>query len=261
VVAESVAARQLERVARRVAGKFTPVAGGRSKASDDRLGKLRVFEHGTRARYVQGCRCDDCRAANLAAYYDRAGRARAAAAELGPRTETHCVGVHGEPCPRRTKLRMSSTGNLCAECRRRLVWNGFVPAGRARAHLAALSRAGVGRRAVAQATDISESILHKIRHGLRNKIRARTERLILDVDVSVAADNARVDARPVWRMIARLIRVHGFTKAKISERIGQGGRALQLGKRRVTVRNAHRIAKLLADAEGAFLDGHDGGAP
>jgi hypothetical protein len=226
--------------------------------ADVGLGKLRVFEHGTRARYVQGCRCDDCRAANLAAYHDRAERARVAAAELGPRTETHCVGVRGEPCPRRTKLRLSSTGNLCAECRGRLVWNGFVPADRARAHLEALSRAGVGRRAVAQATDISESILHKIRLGLRKKIRAKTERLILDVDVGVAADNARVDARPVWRMIARLIRVHGFTKAKISKRIGQGGRALQLGRRRVTARNAHRIAQLLADAEGAFLDDQEG---
>lgn len=34
-----------------------------------------IPEHGTRARYSRGCRCDDCRAANTAA--DRAYRARA----------------------------------------------------------------------------------------------------------------------------------------------------------------------------------------
>lgn len=32
-------------------------------------------DHGTRARYSRGCRCNDCRAANTA--YDRALRARA----------------------------------------------------------------------------------------------------------------------------------------------------------------------------------------
>ena len=32
-------------------------------------------DHGTRARYCRGCRCDDCRAANSA--YDRELRARA----------------------------------------------------------------------------------------------------------------------------------------------------------------------------------------
>jgi hypothetical protein len=255
-VADSIPApHALERVASRVAGKIPMAAGVRD------LGKRRVFEHGTRARYVAGCRCDACRAANVAAYHERADRARAAAAELGPKTETHCVGVHGEPCPRRTKLRLSSTGNLCAECRRRLVWNGFVAADRARAHLQALSRAGVGRRAVAEATDISESLLQKIRRGLREKIRAKTERLILDVDVGAAADNALVDAGPVWAMVRRLMRQHGFTKAKISARIGQGGRALQLGRRRVTARNAHRIAKLLADADGAFLGDELEGAP
>ena len=210
-------------------------------------------EHGTITRYRGGCRCDACRAANRRAYHARQERARAAAAELGPRTETHCAGVNGEACPWRTKLYKRSVGNLCAKCRCRLVWNGLVPADRARAHLFALSRAGVGRRAVAEATDISESILQKIRLGRRKKIRAATERLILDVDVGAAADNARVDARPVWAMVRRLMRQHGFTKAMISARIGQGGRALQLGRRRVTARNAHRIAKLLADAEGAFL--------
>jgi hypothetical protein len=103
-------------------------------------------------------------------------------------------------------------------------------------------------------TDIASSVLHKIRTGRRAKIRADTERRILEVDAGAISDAALVDARPVWAQVRRLVRQHGFTKAEISRRIGQGGRALQLGKRQVTARNAYRIAKLLADAEGEFLD-------
>lgn len=38
------------------------------------------YQHGTRSRYVTGCRCDACRAANAAAYHERQARAKAAAA-------------------------------------------------------------------------------------------------------------------------------------------------------------------------------------
>lgn len=210
--------------------------------------------HGTRSRYLDGCRCEPCRKANAVSRRSSDARARAAAAERGPRTETHCIGVDDEPCPTQTKLQSNSIGNYCARCRHRLVWNGFVPAERARAHLFALSAAGIGRRSVADATDVSESILQKIRNGTRTNIRAWTERKILAVDVSAAADRARIDARPVWRQIRRLVRVHGFTLGEIARRIGQSGRALQLGRKRVTALNAHRVAKLLAEADGAFLD-------
>ena len=54
-------------------------------------------------------------------------------------------------------------------------------------------------------------------------------------------------------MVRRLMRQHGFTKGEIATRIGLGGRRLQLGRQRVTARNAHRIAKLLADADGTNL--------
>jgi hypothetical protein len=49
------------------------------------------------------------------------------------------------------------------------------------------------------------------------------------------------------------MKTHGFTKAEISRRIGQNGRSLQLGSRRVTARNAYKVRKLYLDAEGAFL--------
>lgn len=216
-----------------------------------------VGDHGTRARYVQGCRCAECKRANVVAYHERQARSRQAAEALGPRTATHCVGVHGKPCagaggPR--KLRKDSIGDVCAECRKGLVWNGLVASAAARQHLVELSKQGVGRRAVAAATDISRTILHQIRTGQRMQIRATTEARILAVDGAAASDAAIVDARPTWRRIRRLRKVHGFTLAEISRRVGQAGVRLQLGRRRVTVRNAHRIERLLADAEGDFLD-------
>ena len=39
------------------------------------------FGHGTRSRYVCGCRCSPCRAANTKAYHERQARAKALAAE------------------------------------------------------------------------------------------------------------------------------------------------------------------------------------
>lgn len=212
------------------------------------------YRHGTRARYVAGCRCRPCTHANVVAYHEREAAARAAAAELGTeRTETHCVGVEGDPCPHGTKLRSDSTGNICHRCRKRLVWNGLVPTNRARRHLRLLSKHGIGRRAVHDATDISDTVLHDIKTGRKKRIRRNTERLILAVDAGVVADGALVDAAPVWRMIEKLRERHGYALSEIARRLGQKGPRLQLGARRVTARNALKIEKLLRDADGDIL--------
>lgn len=52
-------------------------------------------DHGTRARYHRGCRCDQCRAANAA--YDRELRARAGLPVHGKRG-TYTSGCRCEPC-------------------------------------------------------------------------------------------------------------------------------------------------------------------
>jgi len=122
-------------------------------------------------------------------------------------------------------------------------WNGLVSAARARAHLLALSKRGVGRRSVRAACDVAESVLQAVRSGRKKQIRARTEKAILAVDAGAIAGGALVSARRTWRLVAELVE-EGFTKAEISRRIGQGGRALQLGRERVTVENAHKVAKL-----------------
>lgn len=122
-------------------------------------------------------------------------------------------------------------------------WNGIVPAGKARTHMLALQALGVGRRTIADVTDIAETILSEIRAGTRKNIRARTERLILAVTADMAADGALLPAAPTWALVKALVR-SGFTKLSLARRLGQKGQGLQLGKEFVTVRNAERVKKL-----------------
>lgn len=157
--------------------------------------------HGTRVRYLGGCRCADCRQANTQYERDRQ-KARA----------------EGD-------------------------WNGIVDAAAAKQHLLDLAAQGVGRRAVADASDVPGTILHDVRSGRKTKIRARTEKKILAVTVAMAADHALVDAAPTWALIAEL-RAAGFTKTRIAKELKHNSRQLQLGRRQVTVRNAAAMRRV-----------------
>lgn len=214
-------------------------------------------EHGTRSKYVTGCRCSECRAANAAygkARWLRLGRATLALPAPPARPE-RCPGVDGRPCPNGRSLRGdSSRAGLCAVCARTAVADRLVPADRARAHLRDLRRRGVGLQAVADASDVSPSVLLDIRQGRADKIRASTERRLLSVDEGALADGALVPAGPTLRAIDRLIREHGYDKAAIAERAGLNRRLQFLGKH-VLARTAMRVRKLLREAEGADLDG------
>lgn len=156
--------------------------------------------HGDRLRYIAGCRCHECRAAN--ARYESA----------------------------RQRARRSGD------------WNGIVPADRARSHLVKLSKAGIGRRAVAAASDVALTVLLDVRTGRKRRIRARTERLILAVGKPQMSDHAVVDARRTHRLIAELL-TEGYTMAFLAARLGYRHPALQFGER-ITVRNAARVERL-----------------
>lgn len=122
-------------------------------------------------------------------------------------------------------------------------WNGIVSAGKARAHLAKLSKRNVGRRAVGDVTDISDTVLSNIISGRKRCIRARTERLILAVTTEVAANHALIPAAKTWALINELIG-NGYTKAALANMLGKEMPALQLGKEQVLVRTAHAVRKL-----------------
>lgn len=122
-------------------------------------------------------------------------------------------------------------------------WNGCVDASRAREHLRALSKAGVGKRAVAAASDVAVSVVDAVRGGRKARIRARTERRLLAVTVEMMSDGALTSARPALQMIEAL-RTEGFSKAELARRLGYASPALQFKGTRMRARSAARIAAL-----------------
>lgn len=177
-------------------------------------------EHGTRACYVfgvepgsdrsKGCRCDPCREAN-----------RSYARERDRRSRRVAYGIeHHEPP--------------------------YIDAAEVRAHLRWLARQGIGLRRIAELTGLSRTTLARIgRDGRRceRRVTPATAEKILAVGRSKAAPGAYVPAAETWKLIDDLL-AHGWTKAAISKAIGQGGRALQLGRGQVTARNARLVAEL-----------------
>lgn len=122
-------------------------------------------------------------------------------------------------------------------------WNGLVDAGAARAHLVKLSRQGVGRRAVAAATDVALRVISDVRSGRKARIRARTERKILAVTPACASDGAYVKAGRTQRLIDLLLD-EGYTKAELARRMGYATPALQFRPHRMTARNVARVEAL-----------------
>lgn len=137
----------------------------------------------------------------------------------------------------------STYENERQKARRAGDWNGIVPADRARDHMLDLSRKGVGRRTIQACTDIADTVLQEIRTGRKQRIRARTERLILGVTKAMAADHALISARRSNHRI-RLLLEEGYTEKHLAKRLGYANDYLQFNERRITVRNAARIERL-----------------
>jgi len=160
--------------------------------------------HGTRLRYVSGCKCMLCRAANSRYECDR------------------------------------------AKARNEGDWNGIVDAGTAREFLLRLARKGIGRRSVGAATGISDTILFQIRNGTRRRIRARTERLILQVDESARGDKTLVPGKRAWKILDELLN-RGYSKTQLAAWLGSKARipALQINRPGlITARSESRVERL-----------------
>lgn len=217
------------------------------------------YRHGTRSRYVSGCRCSQCRESNRLAYHERQKQLKALALEVEPGPPTDPVttaggrtfkrGCPGLPavgsCFFGSYLRKDSTGGICSRCRESLNWNGLVPAGQARAHLLRLRRSGVGRRAVGAASDVGDTILQEILSKAKTQIRADTERRILAVSSGARADAALVPAGPTWKILDDLL-ARGFTKTYLGARLGSAAKipSLQVRRGQILARTALAVAKL-----------------
>lgn len=211
------------------------------------------WPHGVRARYVCGCRCEACRAANTAYYHQRQARLKALATDVTPQLTPwgrRCRGIGSgrdrEHCW--TMLRKDSTGGLCAACREKLAAGQLVRATRAKRRLRTLSRKGIGYKSVAAASDVGKTLIAWILSGRKTWIRRSTEQRILAVTAAAIADSAFVPAARTWKLVERLRRDHGFSKAELARRLGYKSPALQLGRERVTARNELRIKRFYRQA-------------
>lgn len=173
-----------------------------------------------------------------------------AARGLRPITELAVGREHGDRLRymagcRCAECRRANSAYECARARARKAgdWNGIVPAAKARAHIARLAAQGVGRRAVGDACDISDTALADIIAGRKTRIRARTERAILGVTAAAAADRALIPAGPTWALLDELI-ADGYNKAELARALGYRTPALQISRRQVTVRTAADVARL-----------------
>jgi hypothetical protein len=136
--------------------------------------------------------------------------------------------------------------NSCYESERQKArrngdWNGIVQVGQVRRHILMLGRRGLGRRAIAAASDVREQTIQQIRSRKKLTVRARTARRILAITPEAIADRALVPARRLWKYIRRLQK-EGFTKTELARRLGKG--RLQFGKQRVTARSDFDVALL-----------------
>jgi hypothetical protein len=231
------------------------------------------YEHGTRARYSTGCRCEPCRAANTA--YEKARRARAKAVaeqtiiEPAAVTKPHgaivrtykraCPGVAGQSCPRQAYLRKDSVGGVCNRCRTRLVPSRLVPADAVRAHILDLQRQGVGYQAISDACDVLKNTLRDIAAGKRKFIRAASAERLLAVDEGAIADSALVPATETRRLLQELLDL-GFTRTSLAARLGstsdqpslQYKRDFVLAKTALRVRRLHAMLTAGEDDEDTF---------
>lgn len=181
--------------------------------------------HGTHAKYVlEKCRCEPCTVANTD-YNTRRNHAVARPDEL---------------------------------------WLPYVPAGRARRHLAELAAAGVGLKTVSKLSGLGHGVLSKLVYGDRargmapsKRIRPATEAKILAVTLETVverADRHHVPAGPTWELLDDLI-ARGYPKAWLAKRITKNPNAegLQIKRTWVYARTARRVAalhRLLGDRPG-----------
>ncbi len=199
--------------------------------------------HGTRSRYVLGCRCDDCRRARADAARVREARAREAVTHIPLNPGGQCPGIEGDPCPNGTRLRANSLG-VCWHCANRASWDGLVDAAPVRAHMRKLSAQGVGYKSAAAAADVGKTTLFEVMTGEKTRMRKQAADRVLAVTADAVADYALVPAGETNRLLRELADEY-LTKGRLALELGYAQPALQIGTRkRVRAKTAHRVRKL-----------------
>jgi hypothetical protein len=134
-------------------------------------------------------------------------------------------------------------------------FRGVVSADRARAHILALSAAGVGKVIVADEARVNRNIIHAIRVGRRTQIRANTEARILAVDAKtvVRGDRSLVDAGPTWKLLDELLE-RGYSRRQLATWLYKKPTAgLQLKREFVAYRTAVRVREMYDKVNAGLL--------
>lgn len=168
--------------------------------------------HGTRTRYVSGCRCEPCTEAN-----------RVYIRELDRHHRRVAYGIE-EPRPERV-----------------------IDATEARDHLRWLASVGVGSRVVAERTGLARGTVRDIITGEHANCLPKTAEKILAVGKYDRSSGARVDAADTWRKIDELL-ARGWTKVAIARRISSPtALALQIGRDEVRASTAQKVTALYVE--------------
>jgi hypothetical protein len=130
-----------------------------------------------------------------------------------------------------------------ARARKAGEWNGLVPADKARAHILELSKQGIGRDQVADASGMASSTLNLIARGQRKRLRAMNEKALLAVTPEAIADGAHIDAGPTWALLDDLIAT-GYTKARLAHELGCVMPALQISRNQCKASTALKVERL-----------------
>jgi len=130
----------------------------------------------------------------------------------------------------------------------------YVDAGPARAHIEALTAAGMGLKRIVAVSDISQGLLWKLIYGKTRpdgtrtpskRIRAATQTAILAVRLDLA-DGARIDSTGTTRRIQALVAV-GWSQSQLAARLGilrSNFTAIAQGRTDVTVAHAKAVSAL-----------------
>lgn len=111
----------------------------------------------------------------------------------------------------------------------------------ARLHVEQLQQAGLGTRQICEQTGVARTALQRLMHG-RDRVRPDTVDKLLRLEKYRLGPGQKIDATETWQRINALLEA-GYTKQWIASQL-TGGRALQIAKDLVTVRNAEKIAHI-----------------
>lgn len=176
---------------------------------------------------------------------DRTGRGWEVSRLHGTNARYHLDGCRCRPCSKAAVEYDRRRNRLIAYGR----WQPYIDAEPARRHVRGLMAQGMGWKRIARTSGVASGTLTKLLYGApargmapSKRIRPETAAKLLAVEADLAPA-ALVNAGPSWQIIRGLI-ANGYTRAWISSRIGQDGRALQLGRDRIEHRHALTIRGL-----------------